>query len=325
MNATHKEHVTFHAVCAIERDYIYIASKPDSLDEEEEFSRLFFYDEQHKSNPWLYHDLPGWSVVSLCVVEKTATSPRQYCALSKQGQLEFDWPSGGKQIEQINGVGLLRQSLPLYGYVNSVRQIAGGLFVCGSGGQIYKKTETGWVHIAPQFKIPAKRQSPGLTTNTIIFHEFSDIDGFSQEDLYVIGMGEIYHYDGHDWTQCPIATDEILNRICCANGKVWICGYNGTLLVGDAKSGFKELSHFTDNMTFSDLGWLDGVIYLASNEGLYFLDKDGLLKEVNTGLNPKLTDANCISVSDGVLWSVGYKDIVFFNGTNWARLEHPDN
>ena len=325
MSSRKKVLITFHTVCAIERDYIYIASKPDSFDEEEEFTRLFFYDEQHKDNPWLYHDLPGWSVVSLCVVEKTTTSPRQYCALSKQGQLEFDWPGGGKKIEIIDGAGLLRQSLPIYGYVNSIRQISGSLFVCGSGGQIYKRTETGWVDFAPQFKTPAKRLSSGLVTNTIVFHEFSDINGFSQEDLYVIGIGEIYHFDGHNWKQCPISTDEILNRICCADGKVWICGYNGTLLVGDAKSGFKELSRFTDNMIFSDLGWLNGVIYLASNEGLFYLDEDGILKQVNTGLNPKVTDTNVISVCDGILWSVGYKDIVYFNGTEWARLKHPDN
>jgi hypothetical protein len=53
--------------------------------------------------------------------------------------------------------------------------------------------------------------------------------------------------------------------------------------------------------------------------------KDGLLKEVNTGLIPKLTDANAISVSNGMLWSVGYKDIVRFDGKNWMRLVHPDN
>jgi hypothetical protein len=77
--------VTFTAACAIERDYVYVAARLDSMDSDDEFSRFFFFDEQNAKQPWLHHDLPDWDVVSLCTHANAFGTRRVYCALSRNG------------------------------------------------------------------------------------------------------------------------------------------------------------------------------------------------------------------------------------------------
>lgn len=324
-----REPVTFKAACIIESDYVYIAAKPDVFDAEEEFTRLFFYDAQNKSAPWLHHDLPDWSVVSVCVIKKTVTTPRMYAALSKIGEVEFIWPTG-KSFETIEGAGLKRTKLPIFGYVNAITEIDGSLYVCGSGGQIYQRKADGWVHIAESLKIPAEPPHAGAVTISKDFgkNEFIGMCGFSSNDLYVVGSdGAIYHFNGSRWQICDAPIDETLNAVVCdADGTVWACGSKGALFHGNFRNGFQKISAHCENLIFTSIGLLNGVVYLASNEGLFFFNK--ILKsieKVQIGLEPLLQDTDLLAVAGGVLWSFGFKDMAYFDGKKWTRVNHPDN
>lgn len=44
-----------------------------------------------------------------------------------------------------------------------------------------------------------------------------------------------------------------------------------------------------------------------------------------TGLTPELQDAHVLEAKDGVLWSFGFKDLAWFDGKQWTRVDHPDN
>ena len=323
------EPVTFLTGCAIERDYIYVAGKPDAFDSDEDFSRMYFYDAQDAETPWVHHDLPDWKVVSTCVVEKTADAPRKYAALSEHGEIEFTWP-GGSSLESIEGAGLKRTSLPIYGYVSAIREIAGALYVCGSGGQVYRRENKSWRHIADSLKSPAAAPQPGDTEALKNFgqHDFADIAGYSDTDLYVVGgSGEIYHFNGKAWTRCASPSVELLNSVCCAEGnQVWVCGFNGTLLRGNAGNGFKDMSGYDDNQIFSSLALVNGIVYLASNEGLFsYNEKSAKIEAVSTLIEQDADDPNVLTARDGVLWSIGYKTIMFFDGNVWTRVNHPDN
>lgn len=326
---TNKEPITFISACAIERDYVYIAAKPDVIDSEDSFTRLFFFDQQHAATPWLHHDLPDWAVVSTCVLPKSTSSRRMYCALSEQGDVEITWP-GGRSVEAIEGAGLRSMAQPIYGYVKAIREIDGSLYVCGSGGQVYKRVENRWTHIAETLKAPATAAQPGAATIDKDFgkHEFSDIDGYSSSDIYVVGGdGDIFHFDGTDWDRCDTPNDEILTAVACGSGgEVWVCGFNGTLLRGNFAEGFKECSRYDDNMIFSSIALFNETPYLASGEGLFFFNKEQQkISKVSTRLRPEIVDANAVVANDGVLWSFGYKDLAYFDGSSWTRVDHPDN
>ncbi|HSX62445.1 MAG TPA: hypothetical protein VLF18_19850 [Tahibacter sp.] len=323
-----KEPVTFFAGCAIERDYIYVGGKPDALDEETEFSRLFFFDEQNRAQPWVHHDLADFAVVSMCVAANVEGAGRQYCALSRQGDVEFIWV-GGKRMEEIDGAGVRRAEPPIYGYVNVIRAIAGELYVAGSGGQVYCRRGGGWQSIAQSLQKPAVVPSAVIDAAVLDIggREFADIDGVSASDIYVVGgNGEIFHFDGAEWTECDSDASRPLNCVrAVSRDEVWVCGYGGCLMRGNARTGFVRAGSCSEVLTFSSIGILDGSVFLASNKGVFRLSDDGIVRRVKTGLEPEVEDSNVLDVRDGMLWSFGYTDIVRFDGRDWSRIEHPDN
>ncbi|WP_431257459.1 hypothetical protein ACQ86G_22845 [Roseateles chitinivorans] len=110
--------------------------------------------------------------------------------------------------------------------------------------------------------------------------------------------------------------------------RVWLAGANGTLLVGNANDGFKSLSSVDDNQLFLGVCEYFGKVYLPSTLGLFVYDVQDPaagIREVVTGLVPELQDARIIDRANGVLWSVGGKDIAKFDGKTWTRIHHPDN
>jgi hypothetical protein len=323
-----KEPVTFFAGCAIERDYIYVGSKPDALDDDVEFARLFFFDEQNRAQPWVHHDLKEFDVVSVCVAAAVGGAPRQYCALSRQGDVEFIWV-GGSRMEQIESAGVRRSTPPIYGYVQAIRQIGDELYVVGSGGQVYCRRGDGWQAIATSLQKPAVAPASVLDAAGLDIggKEFADIDGTSSSDLYVVGgNGEIFHFDGGDWTECDSDAARPLNCVrAVSRDEVWVCGFGGSLMRGNARQGFSQVGSCSEVLTFTSLGILEGRIYLASNKGIFTLSDDGIIRRLKTSLKPEVDDANVIDVKDGMLWSFGNKDIVRFDGKQWTRLVHPDN
>ncbi len=290
---------------------------------------MFFYDAQNLDAPWVHHDLPDWMVVSVCVSKHSGLAERAYVALSKNGDVEFTWPSGS-HVEAIPGAGLKMARPPIYGYVNAIREIGSSLFACGSGGQVYQRQNGNWTDISGNLKIAV--QTPDLMTgfsmDELGNRDFVGIDGFAANDLYVAGgNGEIYHYDGKGWVRCEVATDELLNWIRCGeNGEVWACGFNGTVLRGNRVAGFASVSHFDDNMIHNSIALLGDKVFLASNEGLFrHVEDKAKLKKVDTGLALDDEDANIVDAADGVLWYFGYKLIAWYDGNRWTSVKHPDN
>jgi len=320
------EPVTFTAACAIEPDYVYVAGKPDSVDPDAPFTRLFFLDLQRPAAPWVHHDLAD-EVCSVAVGPALGAAKRTYCALAKNGGVEFTWP-GGATVEQIEGAGVAVAAPPVYGYVDEVRLIGGALFVCGGGGQIYRRGAAGWSPLAPQFLTAAEAPQAGVihAPRPELPHHFTSIDGYAADDLYVAGHGgEIQHFDGEGWQLCPSSTDEILLRIrCAADGTVWACGFNGALLRGRAGEDFVDVSAYTDNTIFHDVCVFNGVPYLASNDGLFRFDGQRI-EPVALDLAGGEASVLALDQKGGVLWVFGYRSLAAFDGTAWRHFEHPDN
>ena len=321
--ATEQYPVHFKAACVIEDDYVFIAAKPDDLDEEQAFTRIFFYDAQQRQMPWRHMDWIDSAVVDVCVSRVSFGGQRRYVALSKQGQVHYSWPQGF-ETEQIPDAGIDRDT-PIYGYLNAIREISGRLYACGGGGQIYVRGNAGWSNLAGALRVAVTAPKPNLALNQIqMGDELGDIDGFSENDLYVVGHGTVRQYDGVQWTACEVPTDEILLAVLCtAEGEVWACGFNGTILRGNASSGFKDVSRFDDNMIFSSMCIYGKLLYLASNEGLFALDmtdRDPRITKI-----PEITDTDFVGCTGATIWSVGNKDIVYSDGRTWTRIDHPDN
>jgi len=153
---------------------------------------------------------------------------------------------------------------------------------------------------------------------------FFDIDGTDDKHLYAVGwQGEIYFYDGKKWHQNDSPTSAHLASVrCLSPDNVWICGNGGVVLHGY----FNQWATIKDD-AFKD-NWycieeFNGKIYLAGNQMLAYVDGDSILP-VDVGLNRPIT-TNRLHSKEGLLWSIGEKDILIFDGSSWKEIMHPDN
>lgn len=295
--------VHFADGCVIEKDYIYVAAKLDDLDPEEyDFSRLYFFD----VNRWIHHDLK-FDIKSVCL--RLGSGKRQYCALSMQGDVEFQF-KGGTAIEKIPGAGTRNGA----GAMSQIREVGDDLVACGYNAQVYHRTTTGWVSIAAGL---AEFQESGQPV------DLNSIDGSSLSNVFAVGyFGRIFHFDGQLWTELESPTNVHLERVRVKDGKVFVCGNDGTLLIGDL-SGF--VVH--DDPVVTEHLWsvevFQSKVYLAGLQQLYVFDgkKLGVL---STGLKPEV-DGYRLDARDGVLWSFGATNLAWTDGNKWHRVDHPDN
>lgn len=301
------ESVYFKDGCVIEKDYIYFASKLKSLDPEEyDYSRMFYLD----GDDWIYHDL-NWDVVSVCVKRKSADEPRQYCALSMQGDVELQYP-GGAKIEKIQDAGTFEG----YGALKQIKEIGNHLYACGDQGQVYQRQGPDrWIHIDQGIF------DPEISASAI---DLNSIDGSSENDLYVVGFnGRIFYRTNSNWVELDSPTNAHLERIkYVSKEEVYICGNKGVFLKGNF-NGFTDLSVSGLDDNFWGLEYFDGRVYLATLSGLYVYD-GSIVEPVESGITPQLGGYR-LNARDGVLWSFGVDDLAYFDGSKWTKIVHPDN
>lgn len=314
--------ITFNKCTAIEDDYYMFASKLDGIDDSSEFTRIYYYDDQAPRDKWCHSDIPYFSTVCLCVVKTALGTQRKYAVLSKNGDISYYWP-GGQDTEIIVDAGL-EKDVPIYGYLNSLKEIDGYLYSCGGSGQIYIRDANQWHDISSELRTPAPTIKPNLAINQFnIGDDISDIDGYSAKDLYAVGQNRIYHYNGLSWEECEVYTDEIIMSVICAsNGVIWACGFNGTIMRGNAASGFEDISHCDDNMILTKMAFFRDKLYFASNEGLFSLDytkEKSKLQKIN-----EIVECEDISVFGETLLCIGSKSVNILGKNGWKELKHPD-
>ena len=313
--------VTFRTGAALAHDCICLAGALDALDANEPYTRVFIYDEQDKSL-WFHYE-EEHKVVAIRTWSDPIHGHKNFITMSNEGDVAFVGEEA--TIEKIPEAGVFSDDAKGWGYMSAFRQIDGLLYAVGGGGQIYKRAASGqWGHMDTGIL-----QSPSVKDRLL----FTDINGPHSDDIYVCGdipsayglAGQLYHWNGLAWNLLPTPSSERLTSIHVQkSGDVWVCGANGTLMRGDWKRGFIDVSTVDDNQLFYSLTELDDIIYLASNFGLFMFDGK-TISEVATGLNPELQDAHVIQSIDNVLWSIGFKDIARFDGSNWKRIDHPSN
>jgi hypothetical protein len=317
---TYNAAVSFIDGIVIERDYLKLVACLDSVNPwEEDFARLYYYDAQ-SSDPWSTYDL-DWHVISACLWTGEKTGARCYVALSTEGQVEFhEAGAESRRTEVIQDAGLHGEWSNDYGYVYAIRQIGSSLYVCGSNRQVYRRTEEGqWCHIDDDILL-----HPGDTSMRCLM----DIAGCAEDSIYAAGyQGEVFYFDGNNWVSIHTGVDEDLFKIKIVSAQdVYVVGANGTLLKGNHRDGFKNLSAIEDNQRFTGIEIFGGNIFLASNLGLFVFDKaQNKILPYATDLSPQLVDCHILDARDGIMWSIGFKDLASFDGVSWTRLDHPDN
>lgn len=331
---------TIQASCLVECDLPLLVETLDNFEGNSVIST--FAPKLRPNKPWRNQIVENWLLVSACYL-----IPKELrCVLSREGQVNIYGP-GGKPDHtfQIPEAGVFCETANDLGYVNRIRAVGEDLYVCGQSRQVYRFSWNGvdldtgqWVNVAGSMRQPPMPEPPDdaaqatdkgaldrwMDENEAI--DLVDIHGPSSDDLYTVG-DEVWHWNGHRWAQLVLPTDEPLAAIKVLNvDEVVFVGHNGTLLHGNARSGFKNLSTVDDNQNFTAVEWFEGLLFMASNFGLFTYDlKRKVIEPYISGLKPELKDTHQLEAKDGVLWSFGFKDLAYFDGKTWTRVDHPDN
>lgn len=292
----------------------------------EGFARLCQY--RPGNDPlWRYVDLPTTvadaTFFSSRTGETDATAAASFVFLTEEGDVMYLPPGHEAVTERITGAGLWSDDSEGWGSMIALTQIGERLYACGGGGQIYRRAKPGvWEHIDTGL-LRNKGDKKSIS--------FKAIAGPNEQEIYVGGWhqnvndGVLYCGDGRrPWK--PVANDirAVSSIHVERDDSIWACGRGGTVLHGNHVDGFKDVSEIDDTRSYVDIACYDGQVFLATETGLY-LHANGKTRPIRTGLDPDHTDGHILRVANGMLWSIGYVDILRFDGTSWERIEFPGN
>lgn len=249
-----------------------------------------------KDGQW-FHLITDWVANSACV---RRLPKQQVVVIGEDG--EFLVAGGG--IDPIEGEIPLDVG-PKRGPLRSVRSVNGIPFAVGMGGTIFRQDQPNrWV-----------RADDGIPKT----QHLESISGFSTDDMYAVGRkGAIWHFHRGEWRGCIGPTNVILTSVCCAgNGKVYACGLRGTLIMGEGDK-WEIVDQKEVEADIWGLEWFNGRVYVSTMTGVYELEGSKL--KYAFGRDRPAT-AYHLSSADGVMWSIGDKDIFKFDGKRWERIE----
>uniref|UniRef100_UPI003BEEECE2 hypothetical protein n=1 Tax=Burkholderia arboris TaxID=488730 RepID=UPI003BEEECE2 len=331
-----KSKVVLGAGAAINKDMFYMSGSFDEQDEAEDgtYSRMFIYQNQ-TNEKWFKHDLAGWRVVSSCFPKPGADGIRKLYALSEQGDVEC-YSKLGATHEKIQDAGLsLDDGSANYGYVTRIREIGQHLYVCGYGGQVYRRDASGWIHVDQNLlQTPvalSATDDPAEMRARLSrqIHEttgLTDINGAGDDSIYVVGnSGFLAHFDGSGWRTLDRLTAAHLNAIHIEpGGDVWIVGSRGTVLRGTVQQGFKAVMRKSLTTDFYAIAQFQDKFYLGAGDGIYELHQ-GNANRLPESDTLDLTQVSCVEAKDGVLWALTERKLVRFDGVKWEVFENPYN
>jgi len=109
---------------------------------------------------------------------------------------------------------------------NDVKLIGNHFYIGESANEVYRRDGVhNWTFISAEARADWEKHGRG---------KILAIDGFTEEDMYFAGEeGLVWHYDGKKWRMVDVPANYPFTKIVCAeDGKVYLGGRQGQLLIG---------------------------------------------------------------------------------------------
>ncbi|WP_273802606.1 hypothetical protein [Proteus vulgaris] len=148
---------------------------------------------------------------------------------------------------------------------------------------------------------------------------FSDLDGFSEFDMYAVGgEGDVWHYINDKWISCGFPSNEQLSAVLCApDGYVYIAGEGGNLWRG--REFLWEKVH-SDNSTvlIHQLRWFDNKLWACDTYHLQCWDGEKMIRPEHNGKN--VVYSGHIDVRDDILIVADLHNVNLYDGFTWQNI-----
>lgn len=268
------------------------------------------------------HHLPGFNF-GRCAGGQTPEGQPQALFADAGGNVDsFIFPDGPRNAEPL---------MPVFA-AQRVAFVGEHFYSCGRGRSFLRRNGPGdWTVIQNQ----QDKDVPGSRPGT-----FVALDGLSETDIYV-GLqssdvsphAQIMHWDGEHFTAIPLpdsvtvnARDEVTmfinDLIVAPDGRVFVAGGDGELLVGDRNRFIPLTGPGRPAISIRQLSWFKGALYGGHDIGLFRFDFDErrwirapFAGDPHAPLDGPYIDAN----EDFMVFAGAYTASVF-DGEKWTRI-----
>lgn len=252
-------------------------------------------------------EMVPWNVIGIAVPRAGTT---EMLAIGEAGQV-FRFTKGQRSEEHIP---MPTEPDQARGPLRGARAIGDLVFAVGMDCQAFCRFPGGdWKVIDSSLRESSIVAGvPGLES----------VFGLDHRVVYAVGWrGTILRFDGETWETEDSPVNSILtDGVQLDDGRVIACGRTGTIVIGN-HGAWKTIDHPYSAIDFWGAASLSGRVFLSSYNGLFELSvSQEVIRPVALDLNREPKTFGRIDATEDVLWSVGAKDVLEFNGKNWTRL-----
>lgn len=297
--------VTFTDVLIYTKEHVYIASVSDELAEKNIDHAAIF---RWQNGKWA-HKSVDVAICGMCALEDGKVTLLNMGVDGKA--IEFLFPGEREEDVDISEDGpsdLLN--------LRCMNRIGSHVYVAGMARRVYRRNGSNqWNAVDQGTYVHRNKRIKAIG--------FNGIDGIKESSIFAVGYaGEIWHSVNGTWIQEESPTNVVLNCVkCISDNEVYIAGMAGMVIRGTAG----EWEVLEQNLLDDDIWgitYFKGAVYISTYKGVYKIDGDQLVS-VDMRLSKPVTTAY-IDAADGVMWSVGHKDIVYTeDAVNWVIVNKP--
>lgn len=152
---------------------------------------------------------------------------------------------------------------------------------------------------------------------------FSDLDGFSEQDMYACGgRADLWHYDGGRWTQVELPINAVLERVCCGDDGFVYITTNLRAVVRGRGTAWDVITDGQPEQVLESMVCYDQKIIVSTVSELYVVDAFGF-RPARLG-EPKMKSKAHLAAGDGVLLVAGADEAAVFDGSKWEVILMPE-
>jgi hypothetical protein len=274
------------------------------------FIAFSYIDGEAKSSNW---EVVGPSYARLTLAASTTPEIKGVC-VTIGGKALIS--GGGKyETEEIP----LHENGPRRGILVRARMILGVFYAVGAFHSVCRRRGANdWESLCLNLPLPTEAEYNDVKTRSNM--RFDDIDGFSHDDLYVIGgLGNVWNFDGKAWRRIQFPSNMNLESVCCAgDGHVYIGAQSGTLFRGRGDKW--EMIHRGDmSLPFKDIVWHADRLWCTSDYGLWTVNGNKVERVEDLPSEVSVCTGN-LSVADGVMLMGGVHGAALHDGQKWQLI-----